>query len=355
MKRVLIWGTGKWGSFFSDKIDMTKATIVGYLESEKNKKTHLGLPLYDLSEIEQIQYDIVLIAFEKPYGIREVCVDRCIDLNRVCFAFEEPTYPNAEHNCSLASEFLNINGTDIICRKQNFKLDGFDKIENDRDLYNSLNQRESLYSKMEDMRKFRDDFEQAGTLGHYFYQDYWAAEKIIRKNPKKHFDIGSRVDGFIMTLAACHIDTTLIDIREMDGELPKCIHFLHADATNLSDIQDNTIESLSALCSLEHFGLGRYGDKIDPEACFTCFESIQAKMRKGGVIYISVPVGKEKVEFNAHRIYYIQTIIDSFNKCDLIELSVTDGNSINNIQDTDYLIYNDYPFCYFGLFEFVKK
>ena len=42
---------------------------------------------------------------------------------------------------------------------------------------------------------------------------------------------------------------------------------------------------MSALCSLEHFGLGRYGDPVDPEACFKCFENIQRKLKKGGRLY----------------------------------------------------------------------
>ena len=49
---------------------------------------------------------------------------------------------------------------------------------------------------------------------------------------------------------------------------------------------------MSALCSLEHFGLGRYGDAIDPEACFKCFDQIQKKLKKGGNLYISLPVGQ---------------------------------------------------------------
>ena len=106
------------------------------------------------------------------------------------------------------------------------------------------------------------------------------------------------------------------------------IDFVQADATNLDGIEDNSVESLSALCSLEHFGLGRYGDPIDPEACFKAFQAIQRKIMPGGFAYIAVPVGKERVEFNAHRVFYAKTIIDSFFEMDLVEFSATDGNAI---------------------------
>ncbi len=47
------------------------------------------------------------------------------------------------------------------------------------------------------------------------------------------------------------------------------------DATELKQFSDECIESLSALYSLDLFGLGRYGDPMDPESCFKCFECIQ--------------------------------------------------------------------------------
>ena len=117
----------------------------------------------------------------------------------------------------------------------------------------------------------------------------------------------------------------------------------------------NSIESLSALCSLEHFGLGRYGDTIDPEACFKCFESIQKKMKSGGKLYISVPIGKERLQFNAHRIFYVKTIIDSFTQMKLIEFSSTANGKLEknvelNIYDDDIKSKGDR----FGLFYFEK-
>ena len=70
-----------------------------------------------------------------------------------------------------------------------------------------------------------------------------------------------------------------------------------------------SIDSMSALCSIEHFGLGRYGDPIDPDSCFKCFDSIQKKLRKGGQLYISLPIGRERVEFNAHPQSYVNVLL----------------------------------------------
>jgi ubiquinone/menaquinone biosynthesis C-methylase UbiE len=87
------------------------------------------------------------------------------------------------------------------------------------------------------------------------------------------------------------------------------ITFINSDATNLLQLENNSIESLSALCSLEHFGLGRYGDTIDPLVHLKAFDSIQRVMKPEGNIYI-VPVQSEnRLQFNALRYYKPQYIV----------------------------------------------
>ena len=72
-----------------------------------------------------------------------------------------------------------------------------------------------------------------------------------------------------------------------------------------------------------------------------------------GNLYFSVPIGKEKTYFNAHRVYSPRIIIDYFADLKLIELSeITDsGNFIENI-DINILEKSRYA-C--GLFWFRKR
>lgn len=202
-----------------------------------------------------------------------------------------------------------------------------------------------------------DRYLSAGSTNLYFWQDLWAATLISKENPKSHYDIGSRIDGFIAHLA-CHMENIyLIDIRPLDVKIPN-VDFVQDDATSLKNIKPNSVTSLSALCSLEHFGLGRYGDEVDPEACFKCFKSIQKIMKKGGKVYLSVPIGKEHVEFDAHRVFYPSTIIDSFNEMELKEFSVIDEKCEGIKRNVDIHAYDNYDKkggLLFGLFVFEKK
>lgn len=187
----------------------------------------------------------------------------------------------------------------------------------------------------------------------YFWQDLWAAGLILKSGVTKHFDIGSRLDRFIVHLLETEIEMTMIDIREFPR---KNLHTIVDDATMLYQIPNESIESISALCSPEYSGLDRYGDPADPEACFKYFDNIQKKLKSGGMLYLSVPVGKERVEFHAHRVFYANTIIECFKDLKLMEFSCISQGEIERMKDV-YKYDNDPhdgEFRY-GLFHFIKE
>lgn len=102
--------------------------------------------------------------------------------------------------------------------------------------------------------------------------------------------------------------------------------YIQADATNLENISDESVESISALCSVEHFGLGRYGDTIQPNAWECALRAFERVLKKGGRLYFSVPVGQiSKVCFNAHRVFRPEIIINTLKSMDIVEFSYIDG------------------------------
>ena len=55
--------------------------------------------------------------------------------------------------------------------------------------------------------------------------------------------------------------------------------------------------------SLEHDGLGRYGDVLNPEGDLQTMTRMRSVIKPGGLFFIGVPVGKDQLVFNAHRVY----------------------------------------------------
>lgn len=150
----------------------------------------------------------------------------------------------------------------------------------------------------------------------YFYQDSWAFEQIVKNLPVSHIDIGSQ-HTFVALLSKV-VPLTMIDIRPLSLSL-STIHFIKGDILNIP-FADNSIDSLSSLCVVEHIGLGRYGDPIDPEGSVKAFKELARVVKKGGNLYLSVPVEKNnKVYFNAHRSFNIEYVLGFFKEFELID------------------------------------
>jgi hypothetical protein len=189
------------------------------------------------------------------------------------------------------------------------------------------------------------------TSGHYFHQDLWAARKIFERRPEEHLDLGSRIDGFVTHLLT-FMPVTVIDIRSVESSVPG-LHFIQSDGADLGSIPDDSIRSLSSLHAVEHFGLGRYGDPIDPDAWRRATQALSRILHPDGRLYFSVPVGRERVQFNAHRIFSPDTILDAFSNLDLLSFAAVDdsGAFLPDVRPSD--LRNARFAC--GLFEFGKR
>ena len=156
-----------------------------------------------------------------------------------------------------------------------------------------------------------DRFSKAGTMfGHYFHQDLYVASRIFIKNPIRHIDIGSRNDGFVAHVAVFR-KIEIIDIRDQISKVENIV-FRRADLMQLPDEMINTYDSISSLHAIEHFGLGRYGDPIDYYGHLKAIENISNMLQPGGKFYFSVPIGSQRIEFNAHRVFSVQYLLDLF-------------------------------------------
>lgn len=217
----------------------------------------------------------------------------------------------------------------------------------------------SFIIKKENMRLISSDLSAAAGYPeeHYFAQDIWGAKKIYENMPQNHYDIGSRVGGFLAHILIFLEKVNYIDIRPLPYRIKK-LNFIQGDATNLEKIKDESIFSLSSLHAVEHFGLGRYGDPIDPEACFKAIRAFQRVLAIGGKLYFAVPVAaQDTLEFNAHRIFNPQTIINAFDELKLVEFSLIVGKEVNSkVINIDEIaeVCQALPDYSCGLFEFVK-
>lgn len=158
-----------------------------------------------------------------------------------------------------------------------------------------------------------EDVQNAGEVsGHYFQQDLYVAQKVFSRSPNKHIDVGSRIDGFVAHVASFR-PITVFDIRPLAIDMPN-IEFRQIDIMKAWELEPEITDSLSCLHALEHLGLGRYGDPLDPRGWEEGLKSLWKLLVKGGTLYLSVPTGEhQRIEFNAHRVFsipYLRTYLE---------------------------------------------
>jgi hypothetical protein len=144
--------------------------------------------------------------------------------------------------------------------------------------------------------------------GHYFHQDLHVARRVFNNNPGKHVDIGSRIDGFVAHVAAFR-EIEVLDVRPLGNIIPNVI-FKQADMMSHEVQLTDYCDSVSSLHAVEHFGLGRYGDPLDYNGHLKGLANIHRLLKMDGKFYFSVPIGKQRIEFNAHRVFSVGYLIN---------------------------------------------
>ena len=164
----------------------------------------------------------------------------------------------------------------------------------------------------------------------YFFQDSWAAKKIYDIKPKHHYDVGSSAKT--IGILSQFVPITMIDIRPITLELEN-LYFKKGSILELP-FEDNSIQSISSLCVIEHIGLGRYGDPLDPYGSEKAIEELKRVVSINGIILFSVPIdSKNKIYFNAHRAFTRDYILKLFSGFELIEEKYQYGTKMYDVYD----------------------
>jgi SAM-dependent methyltransferase len=154
---------------------------------------------------------------------------------------------------------------------------------------------------------------------HYIYHPAWAARILAETKPAVHIDISSTL--YFCSIISAFMPVNFYDYRPADLRLDK-LNTSSADLLNLP-FDDESIDSLSCMHVVEHVGLGRYGDPLDPDYDLKAISELKRVLAPGGNLLFVVPVGGiPKIIFNAHRIYSYEQVLDYFSDLKLMEFAL---------------------------------
>lgn len=159
---------------------------------------------------------------------------------------------------------------------------------------------------------------------HYTYHPAWAARILSKTKPEYHVDISSTLQ--FSAIISAFIPVRFYDFRPANLKLSN----LSSKTENLAALSfvDNSIISLSCMHVVEHVGLGRYGDPLDPDGDKKAIRELKRVLAKGGDLIFVTPVGRPRIQFNAHRIYSYDQILDLFSDLELQEYSLIPDNAV---------------------------
>jgi hypothetical protein len=197
-----------------------------------------------------------------------------------------------------------------------------------------------------------EDTAQTGFDRHYVYHTAWAARCLAESKALKHIDISSSL--YFCSIASAFIPIDFYDFRPADIILSN----LTSQSANLCNLhfESNSIPSLSCMHTVEHIGLGRYGDPIEPNGDLKAMLELQRVLAPGGNLFFVVPVGKSTVRFNAHRIYKYDQILKAFSGLILVKFSlITENYYDGGLMDNPSQEFTDAQDYGCGCFWFTKQ
>jgi SAM-dependent methyltransferase len=167
---------------------------------------------------------------------------------------------------------------------------------------------------------------QTGFDAHYIYHTGWAARVLAETRPEQHVDIGSSL--YFVSIASAIVPITHYDYRPPALAMPG-VAVGAADLLALP-FAEGAFPSLSCMHVIEHVGLGRYGDRLDPLGDRKAASELARVLAPGGQLLFATPVGRPTIAFNAHRIYGHGDVLQLFSSLRLKSFALItdkrDGN-----------------------------
>ena len=157
---------------------------------------------------------------------------------------------------------------------------------------------------------------------HYLYHCSWAVRELAKRRPERHIDFSSSLWFVGLGSAICpieHYDYRPPDLSLSDVKVGAC------DLMELP-FADGAFNSVSCMHVIEHIGLGRYGDQLDPLGDRKAMAELLRVLAPGGRLLFATPVGRPRIMFNAHRIYSYDEIVQAFPDLEVESFAlITDG------------------------------
>ena len=148
--------------------------------------------------------------------------------------------------------------------------------------------------------KFREDH--LRKFEYTFYAKCLARDDVA-KGTIVDFGGGSSLSTIVPMLFSFQgTEIISVDISPHNRSSSFAVRYIQGNCCN-TGLPSSSADLVSLISTLEHIGLGRYGDPLDVDGDIRCMREAWRVLRPGGHLVLTIPYGYPTVIFNLHRIY----------------------------------------------------
>eukprot|EP01084_Bolivina_argentea_P165019 286787_1 len=141
------------------------------------------------------------------------------------------------------------------------------------------------------------------------------------------------LETILLSYKAKAVTTIDYNLPKYDGNNIKFKYVLDMLDTNNILTNDQKFDSIFSFSSIEHDGLGRYGDPINFNGDFAAMYEFKYLLKPNGTLYLGIPTGdQDYLYYNSHRIYgpcRLKTLFQGWKLIDVFGLNSDDRNDFN--------------------------
>ena len=158
-------------------------------------------------------------------------------------------------------------------------------------------------------------------LGMKDYEILFALRSVFSYVPKggKVMDVASGSSLLPLFYSSMGFRGVHQDVHPLSFDYPG-VEDIVCDVIDLANqCEPESFDAISMICAMEHFGLGRYGDKMDASGDFKAVEYFEPLLKTGGILVVTVPFGPPALVYNTHRVYNYRRLKKIFEGFEIVE------------------------------------
>ena len=165
-------------------------------------------------------------------------------------------------------------------------------------------------------------------LSHYAAYAYWVANKIALRGTVSLsiLDVGSPKMMNCM-LSATHSVTSLV-LADCGDRLTKVSYITH-DVADKLPLADASFDVFTSSVAMPLFGLGRYGDKLDPDCLINLVDELSRVMKPDADLVVSMGLGPNVLNFNNSWFFDLPTTKRIFKGWQIVDCLVDVASGTN--------------------------